>query len=266
MRRSRRITNAIEHGAAKYGLPPFGTLLSANANPSTLENWGDNSWVTLHQIGNMREHNNYWYLTEIFRAPHPQAGPQRRTLLLRLQRSRAGRGNGYQYGAPGGTDEGRPVRALRHVRQFPFGRHSPATYTARKASGAPISNPPRRSKCGTRSNGIPPPQMRYLRTFALSIGKRYQDLVPNADLVSTAPDCHVVLTKAWAYCARTPDRNIFLAYFEKRPPARRSAGPTLQRLSRPVVRPAQGRVDRRGNRNPGAQRHRSGYHSRLSGR
>ena len=33
----------------KYGPPPFGTLLSANANPSTLENWGDNSWVTLHQ-------------------------------------------------------------------------------------------------------------------------------------------------------------------------------------------------------------------------
>src|SRR5437763_2804175 len=46
--------------------PPFGNLLSANANPSTLENWGENSWVTLHQIGNGREHNFYWYLTEIY--------------------------------------------------------------------------------------------------------------------------------------------------------------------------------------------------------
>jgi len=50
----------------KFGPPPFGTLLSANANPSTLENWGDDSWVTLHQTGNMREHDNYWYLTENF--------------------------------------------------------------------------------------------------------------------------------------------------------------------------------------------------------
>jgi hypothetical protein len=24
--------------------------------------WGEDSWVTLHQTGNLREHNNYWYL------------------------------------------------------------------------------------------------------------------------------------------------------------------------------------------------------------
>ena len=58
----------------KYGPPPFGTLLSANANPSTLVNWGEDSWVTLHQIGNMREHNNYWYLTEIFQCAASAAG------------------------------------------------------------------------------------------------------------------------------------------------------------------------------------------------
>ena len=31
-------------------------------------------------------------------------------------------------------------------------------------------------------------QMQHLRTFALSIGKRYQELVPNADLVSPEQD------------------------------------------------------------------------------
>lgn len=65
-------TAAIRFMEKKYGLPPFGTLLSANANPSTLENWGEDSWVTLHQIGNMREHNNYWYLTEIFNLKRPK--------------------------------------------------------------------------------------------------------------------------------------------------------------------------------------------------
>src|SRR3989442_705688 len=39
--------NAIGLVMKKFGPPPFGTLLSANANPSTLENWGDDSWVTL---------------------------------------------------------------------------------------------------------------------------------------------------------------------------------------------------------------------------
>lgn len=57
---------AIRAAEKEYGPPPFGNLLSANAHPSTLVNWGEDSWVTLHQIGNVREHNNYWYLTEIY--------------------------------------------------------------------------------------------------------------------------------------------------------------------------------------------------------
>ena len=65
-------TEALNYLFEKWGKPPFGTLLSANAHPSTLENWGEDSWVTLHQIGNMREHNNYWYLTEIFQLPNPK--------------------------------------------------------------------------------------------------------------------------------------------------------------------------------------------------
>jgi len=34
----------------------------------------EHSWVTLHQIGNSREHDFYWYLTQIFRVPEPQPG------------------------------------------------------------------------------------------------------------------------------------------------------------------------------------------------
>jgi Putative collagen-binding domain of a collagenase len=42
-----------------------------------------------------------------------------------------------------------------------------------------------------------------------------QDLVPDANFVS--PDkTHVILGyEGWAYSARTPDKKIFLAYFEK---------------------------------------------------
>jgi hypothetical protein len=57
-------------------------------------------------------------------------------------------------------------------------------------------------------------EVQYLRTFALSIGKRYQELVPLADLVSPNKTHDVLSYDGWAYCARTPDKNIFLVYFE----------------------------------------------------
>jgi hypothetical protein len=61
-------------------------------------------------------------------------------------------------------------------------------------------------------------QMRYLRDFAMSIGKRYQELEPNADLVSPNKNAELRSYEGWAYCARTADRNTFLVYFEKGAP------------------------------------------------
>ena len=52
-------------------------------------------------------------------------------------------------------------------------------------------------------------------TFATSIGRRYQELVPMADLVSPNKTADLKSYEGWAYCARTPDREIFLAYFER---------------------------------------------------
>ncbi len=58
-------------------------------------------------------------------------------------------------------------------------------------------------------------QMRHLRTFAFSIGPRFQDLVRNAGLFSPNKAAEILSYEGWAYAARTPDKNIFLAYFEK---------------------------------------------------
>jgi len=93
---------AIRKVLDQFGPPPFGNLLSANANPSTLENWGENSWVTLHQIGNMREHNNYWYLTEIFQSPNPRPALNGEPYYSGYADARS---VGYKYGAPGGTEK-----------------------------------------------------------------------------------------------------------------------------------------------------------------
>jgi len=82
---------------------PFGTLLSANANPSTLENWGEDSWVTLHTIGNMREHNNYWYLTEIFNQKNPKPALNGEPYYSGYQDNRGPGSANYTRGAVGGT-------------------------------------------------------------------------------------------------------------------------------------------------------------------
>jgi len=206
---------AIRMVEQKYGLPPYGTLLSANANPSTLENWGDDSWVTLHQTGNMREHNNYWYLTEIFRAPHPRPALNGEPYYAGYTDARSlGGGRGYQFGAKGGTEQDDQYVRSGMYGSFLSGGFAGHVYGAEGIWGADIE-PSAPTKMWDAFQWRSAGQMQYLREFALSIGKRYQELEPNADLVSPNKTAVVRSYEGWAYCARTADRAIFLAYFEK---------------------------------------------------
>ena len=206
---------AVRAVMQKYGPPPFGTLLSANANPSTLENWGDDSWITLHQTGNMREHNNYWYLTEIYNQPQPQPALNGEPYYSGYTDARSlGGGRGYQYGAPGGTEkDDRFVRSAMYG-SFLSGGLAGHVYGAEGIWGADIE-PSAPIKMWDAFQWNSAAQMRHLRTFALSIGRRYQELAPDADLVSPNKTAELRAYEGWAYCARTPDRDIFLAYFEK---------------------------------------------------
>ena len=180
----------------------------------------------------MREHDNYWYLTEIFRQPQPAAGAERRALLFRLQRcAPQGGGRGYQYGAPGGTEKDDQFVRSAMYGSFLSGGLAGHVYGAEGIWGADIE-PAAPIKCGTPFNGIPPPRCSYLRTFALSIGKRYQDLVPDADLVYPHQTHTIRSYEGWAYCARTPDREIFLAYFEKGCPHEEIRGARLNSVYR----------------------------------
>jgi Protein of unknown function (DUF4038)/Domain of unknown function (DUF5060) len=219
---------AIDYVKEKYGLPPFGTLLSANANPSTLENWGDDSWVTLHQTGNMREHNNYWYLTEIFRAPRPQPALNGEPYYAGYNDARSqGGGRGYQYGALGGTEKDDQFVRSGMYGSFLSGGFAGHVYGAEGIWGADIEDAAP-LKMWDAFQWRSAAQMRYLRDFAFSIGKRYQELEPDADLVSPNKTQVVRAYEGWAYCARTPDKNIFLAYFEKGCPPSQVRGARLR--------------------------------------
>jgi hypothetical protein len=216
---------AIGQVKERYGMPPFGTLLSANANPSTLENWGDDSWVTLHQIGNMREHNNYWYLTEIFRSPHPQPALNGEPYYSGYTDAR-GQNGGYRFGAPGGTEKDDQFVRSGMYGSFLSGGFAGHVYGAEGIWGADIE-PAAPIKMWDAFQWNSGSQMQHLRTFALSIGKRYQELVPDADLVSPNKTAELRSYEGWAYCARTPDKEIFLLYFEKGCPRSQLRGAKL---------------------------------------
>ena len=205
---------AIREVMENYGPPPFGTLLSANANPSTLENWGQGSWVTLQQIGNTREHNSYWYLTEIFQTAPAQPAINGEPYYSGYTDVRGLGGKGYKYGARGGTeDDARYVRSAMYG-SFLSGGLGGYVYGAEGVWGADIE-PAAPTNMWDAFQWISGAQVKYLRDFAFSLGNRYQDLQPDSNLVSPDKDHNLHSFDGWAYCARTTDKSIFLAYFEK---------------------------------------------------
>lgn len=220
--------SAIDLVKKKYGPPPFGTLLSANANPSTLVNWGADSWVTLHQVGNKREHEYYWYMTQIFRDPHPRPA-------LNGEPYYAGyadpRDVNYKYGALGGTPKDDQFVRSAMYGNFLSGGLGGHVYGAEGIWGADVE-PKAPIKMYEAFQWASGAQMQHLRTFAMSVGKRYQDLEPDHDLVVPSETPITKGYEAWAFAARTADKKILLAYFEKGCPASLLRGTTPMSLYR----------------------------------
>lgn len=211
---SQQLNQAGNRVIEQHGPPPFGTLASCNASVSSLLNFGgpaQSKWLTFHQIGNLREHDAYWYLTEIYHAQPARPALNGEPYYSGMADKRYPL---YKYGAPGGTEtDDRDVRSGIYG-SFLSGGFAGHIYGSEGLWGADIergSSPFMWEAFQWNSAN----QMQHLKTFALCEGSRYRDLVPDANLVSPS-ETHV--TKGflgWAYCARTPDRNFFLAYFEK---------------------------------------------------
>lgn len=193
----------------KYGPPPFGTLAGTNSNPSTLRNFGHvdkAKWLTFHQIGNKRTHKNYAFLTEIFNAFPPVPGINGEPYYAGMQ------------DAPGGT----PTSAL-YCRSGMYGSVLSGglgghIYGAGGWDGGLWGGNVEDAAENHIWDAMKWPsgdQMRHLKTFILSEGRRYQGLVPGSELLrpnkSGKPDGYT----GWAYCACTAKKDFFLLYFEK---------------------------------------------------
>jgi len=209
---------AANHVVATWGPPPFGTLAGTNASPSSLRNWGHTDkarWLGFHQIGNRRTHDCYAFLTEIFEAAPPlpgingepyydgmedaAGGSEKAALYCRSAMYGSvlsGGLGGHIYGA-GGWKGGMWSGEVEAASKFPIW----------KVIQWPSSG-----------------QMRHLAAFVLSEGRRYQGLAPHPELLSPRRSGKPKGLTGWAYCARTDDRTLFMAYFEKDCPQATVAG------------------------------------------
>lgn len=193
----------------QYGPPAFGTLAGTNSNPSTLRNFGHvdkAKWLTFHQIGNRRTHNNYAYLTEIFNTSPAVPGIN---------------GEPYYAGmndAPGGT----PTSAL-YCRSGMYGSVLSGglgghIYGAGGWDGGLWGGNVEEAAENHIWDAMRWPsgdQMRHLAAFVLSEGRRYQELVPSRELLQPNESGEPEGYTGWAYCARTGKKDLFLLYFEK---------------------------------------------------
>jgi hypothetical protein len=210
----RQLNQAANRVIEKWGRPPFGTLVSCNSSISSLVNFGgpeENKWLTFHQIGNRREHDYYWYLTEIFHSSPPRPALNGEPYYSGMADKRY---TPYAYGAPGGTEADDLYVRSGMYGSFLSGGFAGHIYGAEGIWGADIepgSSPTMWEAFQWNSAN----QMRHLKRFVFCEGNRYQNLVPDANLVSPSKTHILRGYLGWAYCARTPARDFFLAYFEK---------------------------------------------------
>ncbi|MHC4460275.1 MAG: apiosidase-like domain-containing protein [Planctomycetota bacterium] len=196
----------------KYGPPPFGTPAGTNSNPSTLRNFGHvdkAKWLTFHQIGNKRTHDLYPYLTEIFNTSPPVPGI-----------------NGEPYyagmlGAAGGTETSALYCRSGMYGSVLSGGLGGHIYGAGGWDGGMWGG----NVEDAAENHIwdvirwqSAEQMQHLKTFILSEGSRYRELAPSANLVSPNRTGKANSCIGWAFCAGSPEKNLFLLYFEKNCP------------------------------------------------
>jgi len=194
----------------EYGRPPFGTLVGTNPTGSSLHNWGHTDkarWLTFHQIGNgVRTHDSYSLLTEIFNAQPPVPGIN---------------GEPYYDGmenVEGGTEEaafwcrsamyGSVLSGGLGGHIYGAGGWGGGIWSAEVETAS--KNPMWKDFLWSSGN-----QMRFLKAFILSVGRRYQDLVPCTERIIPNKSAGTTGYTGWAYGSATKEKDLMLLYFEK---------------------------------------------------
>lgn len=203
---SRELNEAANLVLDKYGPPPFDTLQGTNASPSTLINFGDPNdarWLTFHQIGNWRNHDDYWYLTEIYNSAPPRP---------------AINGEPYYSGYPFNEPDAYSIETDLNNRSGIYGSFLSGGFGGifHAAMGLFRGNI---EGCKYRMwDALLYPSgwhLPYLKSFALVEGTRYRALIPNAELITPNKSGPAVeCWREWAFCAATKNKDFVLGYLE----------------------------------------------------
>jgi len=203
-----RSLNAAVNDLVARNVPAFGNLLSCNAAGSSLLNFGGASeapWLTLHQIGNLRDHNSHWLLTHIYE----EARPARPAL----------NGEPYYPGWPPGTtiapdsaeaDLGARSGMYGSLLSGGLAGHFYGSVGLWGGDVEPEAPWKTWQALAFRSGA----QMGHLGALARSLGTCLQALEPHADYVYPNKVGAVRGNRGWAYCAATADRRLVLVYRE----------------------------------------------------
>lgn len=194
----------------RYGRPPFGTLLSANANPSTLANFGEEGrWLDVHQTGNTREHYSYWWMTELYdhQPTRPAfAGEPYYSGLYAL-------GTPYTLGKPGDTPEDDAYVRSGMYGSLLSGGYAGYVYGAEGIWQSAVE-PGSRVFMWDAFKWSSAETVRHLKTFAFVRGTAYRDLVPCTDALTPSRNGPDLGYEGWCYAAGAPDKSWYLVYFE----------------------------------------------------
>ncbi|MFC1527008.1 DUF4038 domain-containing protein, partial [Candidatus Latescibacterota bacterium] len=209
-----------------FGTPPFGTPIGVNSHGSSLMNFGHTNearWLSFHQTGNARrDHYSYSLLTEAYNSnpPVPVLNGEPHYEGMRHRET-----SGWYHGdldlACSPSDEG-----ARYVRSAAYGSVLSGGLAGHVYGAGGWEGGLWRADVEEASpvhiwEAMEWPgggQMRHVRSFLMSEGDRYRELVPSPQLLSPNRDGPVVGFDGWAYCAALLGRGLLLAYLERGTP------------------------------------------------
>src|SRR5690349_20628650 len=211
---------ALTYHNQKYGPLPFGQPYTTLIDRSTYKAFGHGAhapWLTMHTVGNNpRNHAIYASIEELFGLAPPYPAANLEPYYT---------GWNHSINRPGGeTPDENSERDNYFARAMMYGSvlsgalaghvHGTAAYDM-TSTGEPAGWRPHIWTALRYESGA---QMRHLRSFVLSEGARYQDLLlASAELEPRAiPGALADGLDGWSFLMRTADRQFALAYFENK--------------------------------------------------
>ena len=202
-----------------YGAPPFGTLLGTNAPGSTQFAYGgpeEQHWKTMDQIGNRRDHEQYWLLTDIFHDPNPVPAingepyyPGHVTTFLDIH------GSAYErvLGDVTKEDDHMNFRSSLYgsILSGGYGGNLAGFEAGWSGNVEPEEVPYKLWDTMTFPSSY---QTQYSRDFILSEGKVYENLIPEAQMITPNFNGREHGWRGWAFCSSTQNKAYVFGYLE----------------------------------------------------